>query len=217
MSSAQPAQGAPGLRERQKRDRRRQMLLAAQASFRERGFEATTIAEIAAHAGTSPATVFNYFGSKEALLLTLLAEEHRTWLEQVAADANMRTGSALDRLTRFFVTATHLSLAYLSRKDWRHVEAACIRQPDSAFVQQYNEMVAAMVRQLHTTTRALVEEGLAPPALDHPSIVAMMYDHWGVQFTHLITSDTLEVAEHTRDVRRDVEALIDALGPPVSS
>jgi len=58
-----------GLRERKKRETRRLLAQLAIEMFAERGFEAVTIAEIAAAANVSDKTVFNYFPTKEDLVL----------------------------------------------------------------------------------------------------------------------------------------------------
>ncbi len=61
-------QGRLGLREAKKREVRRTIVTAALALFEERGFEGTTMEEIAAAANVSRPTVFNYFSQKEAIL-----------------------------------------------------------------------------------------------------------------------------------------------------
>lgn len=63
--------GPEGLRERKKRLMRRQLTDTATAMFLERGFDAVRVSEIAAACGVSEKTVFNYFPSKEALILDL--------------------------------------------------------------------------------------------------------------------------------------------------
>src|SRR5450432_1661732 len=67
-----PGTGAPeaeGLRERKKRLMRQQLSDTATEMFLERGFDAVRVAEVAQACGVSEKTVFNYFPTKESLLL----------------------------------------------------------------------------------------------------------------------------------------------------
>jgi AcrR family transcriptional regulator len=57
-----------GLRERKKQRTREAIVRKALALFRKRGFEATTIADIAAAADIAPRTFFAYFETKEAVV-----------------------------------------------------------------------------------------------------------------------------------------------------
>ncbi len=70
-----PGTGVPeaeGLRERKKRLMRQQLSDTATLMFMERGFDAVRVAEIADACGVSEKTVFNYFPTKEALILDRL-------------------------------------------------------------------------------------------------------------------------------------------------
>jgi len=62
-----PMAEKPGLRERKKRETRRQILKAADELFRTKGFASATLEEIAAKAGVHKQTVLRYFGSKDEI------------------------------------------------------------------------------------------------------------------------------------------------------
>jgi AcrR family transcriptional regulator len=66
-AKAEPAAsaGVPGLRERKRQQTRERLTRAAMALFLERGFEATTLDDIAAAADISRRSFFHYFASKE--------------------------------------------------------------------------------------------------------------------------------------------------------
>lgn len=67
-----PEQSAgEGLRERKKRQMRQQLSDTATEMFMERGFDAVRVTEIAEACGVSEKTVFNYFPTKESLILDL--------------------------------------------------------------------------------------------------------------------------------------------------
>jgi AcrR family transcriptional regulator len=64
--------GTGGLRERKKRLMRQQLSDVATQMFMERGFDAVRVTEIAEACGVSEKTVFNYFPTKESLILDRL-------------------------------------------------------------------------------------------------------------------------------------------------
>jgi AcrR family transcriptional regulator len=73
-----------GLRERKKQRTRHALVTAAADLFERNGYEATTVAEIAAAAEVSTRTFFSYFPSKEAVLFADAAERVGIALEVIA-------------------------------------------------------------------------------------------------------------------------------------
>lgn len=77
LSSGEKSPAAPGLRERKQQQTRERLKRAAMALFLERGFETTTIDDIAAAADVSRRSFFHYFASKEDVVAA--------WQEDAAA------------------------------------------------------------------------------------------------------------------------------------
>ena len=76
---------APGLRQRKRQQTRERLTQAAIALFLERGFEATTLDDIAAAADISRRNFFHYFASKEDVVFAWQDESTAALIAAVAA------------------------------------------------------------------------------------------------------------------------------------
>lgn len=89
-----------GRRERNKQDKLRRLVAAAQRLFAAKGFDAATIQEIAAAADIAAGTLYLYAASKDDLLVLVSRAALEDLFEQ--AFAARRAEPLLDRLVRFF-------------------------------------------------------------------------------------------------------------------
>jgi len=86
-----------GLREQKKQETRRQLIDVAGELFNRLSFEQVTIDDLAATAGISRKTFFNYFPGKAALLEALIVD----WMEQSSLWA--REAALLDKVESAFI------------------------------------------------------------------------------------------------------------------
>lgn len=94
-----------GLRERKRRQTRRELIRAAMRLFEGKGYEETTVAEIASAAGVSTKTFFNYFASKDEVLFPHLSRRI-----EAAVDLIERRGPD-DQMAEVLVAAMQHMLA----------------------------------------------------------------------------------------------------------
>ncbi|MCD6291057.1 MAG: TetR/AcrR family transcriptional regulator [Anaerolineae bacterium] len=86
-------------RERKKQQRKERIYRAALRLFREKGFDNTTVEEITEAAGVAKGTFFNYFPTKEAVLL-YLGEQQLGGLHALANMQGDNSDSAAERIKR---------------------------------------------------------------------------------------------------------------------
>jgi len=99
--------GTKERREREKQERRRQILDSARKLFWENGFSKTTMPDIAAEAELAPGTLYLYFPSKDALYTELLVDGYAPLIKALRTAANMegtpreQAGALLDAFIDF--------------------------------------------------------------------------------------------------------------------
>lgn len=106
MSAPNPPQGR---REAHKQATREALKEAARRLFAERGYEQTTVRDIATEAGVTERTFYRYFGDKSALV----ADELLAWLAELGAEIVARPASEPD------LTAVEAAVLKLVRRSDR--------------------------------------------------------------------------------------------------
>ncbi|MDQ7784407.1 MAG: TetR/AcrR family transcriptional regulator [Desulfomonilaceae bacterium] len=126
------------------------ILLAAEKVFAEKGFNGTKMSDVAMLAGVSEGTVYEYFESKEDLLLSIPARRFQTYIEQQAHAFVIKT--PLRKLRRLI--RNHFSL-YLVNRDFLKVFLLQV-QLSSRF---YASPVYETYRRYFSLIEDIIEEG----------------------------------------------------------
>jgi AcrR family transcriptional regulator len=139
-------------RERKKQETRRRIYSAAFELFLEKGFDVTTVEEIAERADVAKGTVFNYFPQKTSFLAAIF--EH--WVNRITTElgpVESWTGSTRSKLERLYFFLANLSAqnpALFLQAFFEHVKS--IPEEDSrlharATMQEFQALISTVLRQ----------------------------------------------------------------------
>src|ERR1700746_1354669 len=82
---------------------RERIMVKADELFRQFGFEKTTVADIAGELGMSPANIYKFFSSKEAIIQAS-ADRNLVVLTEAVHRHMVASGTALDRIEKVLLT-----------------------------------------------------------------------------------------------------------------
>lgn len=176
---------------------RRRILEVARELFASQGFEATTTRDIAKAAGIATGTMFNYFGSKEAVVGSLAVEA----LAELRVDpvAVRRDGASLEEALFAFVAAGLRRLKPLRK----HLPAVLGVTLNPACVDAGDDCARLRVSHLETVAQLARQHGVA----ELPATALQIY--WSL-YTGLLMfwaadtsprqEDTLALLDHSLEM-----------------
>lgn len=149
-----------GLREKQKANRKRALVEAASQLFKQQGYEAAKIGEIAERAEVSVGTFYNYFPGKADLLLAIVSLEVEEVLHQGEAVLKEPHHSAPDAICRLASIYYDHALVYLTKEMWRTAMALAIQHPETPFSHRYRRLDSDLTKQVIQLVDALQSQSL---------------------------------------------------------
>jgi AcrR family transcriptional regulator len=198
------------LRAKQKAARRQQILTAAEALFRQHGFNAVTVEQIAAYAEVAPATVYNYYGSKGEVLLALVAQSDGDvvrlgeTLQQRAAEQPFQ-----EALCELLIQFNANSLKQLDKTTWRQVMSSDMLQAAST---NDDRSLLSLNRRFQHQIQRLIEchrdSGHLSRGFDIPLAAEVFHNLNHALFLRLIMKDDLSLADYQHILTRQVSWIL---------
>ncbi|MDR6758098.1 AcrR family transcriptional regulator [Mycoplana sp. BE70] len=203
-----------GLRAKQKADKNRRILEAATKLFREVGYDAARIEDIAERAEVSVGTFYNYYENKGDMLVASVAMEVEEVLEAGEPIVANPPSNVLEALSALINQYYDHSLVYLSKEMWRTAMAISIQQPDTRFSKRYTELDRALCRQVSTLVHKLQQRGAVLMGIDTTAVGSMFFNNLNMMFTEFVRDETMSLEQLKGDVARQNKPLAALISAP---
>ena len=196
-----------GLRERQKQQRRDLILKGAKRLFEAQGIEETSMAAVATAVGVSTPTVFNYFGSRDELLLAIIVDGHER--EVSKRQTERTTESIIDDTCNLLSDFTRGSLRIFNKTVWRYADSTVIRQPNSVFVRRYSQIDLVLTKTIEGLLLDKPLKARRGPTFNSAALAAVIYNHWNSHYIGFIKDDDMTIETHFEMMLPEIRELLD--------
>lgn len=191
-----------GLRDRQKQERERRILKAAERLFARKGYAAVAMEDVAARAGLGVGTIYNYFPSKPALLLAIVRRETQSLLARGRKLLDDPPGEPLAAVTAF----TDIFLDDFTRDDrrlWRELFGAAIADPGTIGRRLF-ESDTQLVLQLATLLDRYRADGIIAVDAEPLDAATVLYGVCFTWMTAYLMSDEIKAETVRSDIHRGI-------------
>lgn len=207
-----PPSIAVSLRTRKKEAQQRALLDAAATLFRRRGYEATRMEDVAAHAEVSTKTVYNYFPTKQALVVGLLDRDRdrlRGDYERVLRAPPSDPAEGLAALIRADVGDVETEA---DKRLWRELLAAATRghrQVLDDFESNRRDFTSYIERLL----QGYIDRGRLSSTLPLEVAVDIVYAVNAFDFREYCAARRMKPADVLAQARRQMKLLVEGWRP----
>ncbi|SEN00010.1 transcriptional regulator, TetR family [Palleronia salina] len=196
-----------GLRDRQKADRERRILHAAVTLFRDRGYRAVRLEDLADRADVSVGTVYNYYHAKGDILIATVAlevEEVVAMGQGIVEDPPRGVEAAILALIHQYYDH---SLKYLSKEMWRTAMAISIEAPDTPNGRRYADLDDKLRGQVIALIARLRDRGEVRPRIDPVPLGELIFNNLNMAFIEFVKNDAMTLEELRRSIAAQMRPL----------
>ncbi|MFJ4375319.1 TetR/AcrR family transcriptional regulator [Pseudomonas japonica] len=195
-----------GLRGRQKEKRRKAIADAALALFEAQGYQGTTVEQIAAKAEVGVTTVFNYFGTKQQIILEILRQDDELAYPAVVKRLK-RMSDPVEAMTALGVEINLHTLRALPLSVWREV-LPLMFSPGSVFYDAYQELVRGFMEEARSALQMLIDRGVLSSGLDVQTCIQVCMDVSHMELLRLVAEEQPDPHRHEQYMRAATRLLL---------
>lgn len=195
-----------GLRERQREKRRKAIVQAAVGLFASQGYQRTTVEQIAMSAEVAATTVFNYFGTKQQIVLDIIRRDDEEGFAATLASLE-QVADPVEAMTLIGVQSTLHTLNALPLSVWREV-IPLLFSPGTPFFEAYQELNEVFRTEARIALQRLVARGLLSTRLDLETCIQVCMDISHMEMVRLIAQENPDLAGHERYIRAAITNLL---------
>lgn len=202
------------LRARQKEDRRNRIVSSAKTLFKKKGYEKTTIENIAVSAGVSGVTVHNYYGTKAGVLLALVIESDQRLIARLDESLPRDESDIIALVVAFAREVMDHAIANLEKDIWRQVIAAVTTEAGSQLSTAYSKLDEQLSHVLVRRIEAAQRVGTLSAELNPLHLGRALFQLQNARFIEFISSDAMTQDEIETRLRNDLVALFSVCVEP---
>ena len=195
------------LRARQKEDRRNRIVSSAKRLFEKKGYDRTTIENIAESAGVSGVTVHNYYGTKAGVLLALVIENDQKLITRLEDELPAIADDLISLTMAFARIILDHAINNLDKVIWRQVIAAVTIDPDTQLSKSYSKLDTQLAYVLVRRIEALQTAEKLPASIDPAHLGNALFHLQNALFIQFISRDNYSQEEIETRLRNDLLAL----------
>ncbi len=197
-----------GLRERQKADRKQRIIAAAEAQFRQLGYEETRIESIASAAGVSVGTVYNYVQNKSDLLMILVTEHTDFVKDEVDKLIRDPPRNPVEAVFGLFVTMTRHSLNHLGKENWRHLVGLSIAHRKTMIGERFAQHNMTLHDRIIRMLDALQDNGVLARECDTRQLGGILFRVETMHYIELASNDAVTFEDYKKLVHEDMQFIL---------
>jgi len=209
MDSASILHKPLGLRGRQKQERERRIIKAAERLFARKGYAEVAMEKVAGRAGLAVGTIYNYFPSKSALLLAIVKRETESLLargREILDDRQLDPVAAVSAFSGIF-------LDDITRDDrwlWRELFGAAIAEP-STVGRRLFEGDTQLVVQLASLLERWRSDGILASEIEPVPAATVLYGVCFTWMTAYLMNEALNAEMVRGEIRRGTAIVLRGL------